>query len=379
MTVDYPPAALYALSVVGRAYRAIDPSFTDGRGLTAAIKLAILLGDAAACFALWTLMRRYSAGAGQYAALFYWLNPATILDGAVLGYLDPWLGAAGMASLVAVDATAFAWGGAALALAIFTKPQAVLLIPVAGMLLHRRARGGELRAALTAALAASITAAALLAPFARIGALPNMRQGVGSLFRHDMLSAEAANAWWIVTWLMRASYAVHDFGAWASWTMRVRILGDSRVVALGYPNPRPIAAVLAGSVIVWAFWRARRGALPILLAAGALAAHAYFVLAIQVHENHLYLALPLGAGAAAALPRLRAPYLLVSGIFALNLFLFQGIGRDMPVPPRNVTLVDTTVLLAFVNVTALVWHMRRFSQEATHPAAVHGNGDAIHV
>jgi hypothetical protein len=236
-----------------------------------------------------------------------------------------------------------------------------------------------MKAALTAALAAGMTSAALLAPFARVGALRNLRQGVGSLFRHDMLSGEAANLWWIVTWLLRGSYATRDLGAWAAWTMRVPILGDSRVVALGYPNPRPIAAVLAGSVIVWAFWRARRAALPILLAAGALAVHAYFVLALQVHENHLYLALPLAAGAAALLPRMRAPYALMSGVFVLNLFLFQGIGREVPLPPRNVTLVDVTVLLAFVNVAALVWHMRRFSQEAAHPATVHWNGDAVHA
>jgi hypothetical protein len=212
----------------------------------------------------------------------------------------------------------------------------------------------------------------VLAPFARIGALPNVRQGVGSLLRHDMLSGEAANAWWIVTWLLRASYATHDMGAWAAWTMRIPILGISRVTALGYPNPRPIAALAAGSVIGWAFWRARRhlrqgfgaqGApAEILLAAGGLAVHAYFTLDVQVHENHLYLALPLMAGAAAVLPRLRGPLYLTSAIFALNLFLFQGFGRDFRVPSRGFTIVDATVVLAFVNVAGLVWHARRFAE-----------------
>ena len=81
---------------------------------------------------------------------------------------------------------------------------------------------------------------------------------------------------------------------------------------------------------------------------------------MQVHENHLYLALPLMAGAAALLPPMRAPFFLVSAVFALNLLLFYGIGRGFPLPPRGFTVIDATVVLSFVNVGALVWHARRF-------------------
>jgi hypothetical protein len=215
---------------------------------------------------------------------------------------------------------------------------------------------------LAASLAAGATAAVVLAPFARIGALPNLIQGAGRAFHHDMLSAESTNLWWIVTWLLRASYAVHDMGAWAAWTMPVRILGISRAVELGYPNARVIGNPLAGSLMLWAFWRARRAPLPILLAAGAFAVHAYTVLSVQVHENHFYLALPLMAAAGAVLPRLRAPYVLASAVCLLNLFLFQGIGRDFPVQTRGLTIVDATVLVSFVNVGALIWHLRRFAR-----------------
>ena len=86
------------------------------------------------------------------------------------------------------------------------------------------------------------------------------------------------------------------------------------------------------------------------------------MLAVQVHENHLYLAIPLMAAAAATLPELRGPLLLVSGVFALNLFLFYGIGRGYPLPPRGFTIIDATVVLSFVNVGALVWHGRRFAR-----------------
>jgi hypothetical protein len=383
-TVDYPPVALYGLALVGRAYRAFDPSFTDGRALTIAIKLTILLSEAVMAWCLFLLVGRWSEPGGRVAALLYWLNPAAILDGAVLGYLDPWAGALAMISIVALDRSRSAAGAGALILAVLTKAQAVLLVPFAGLLLLYREGRHRMKGAVIACAAAVGTIVVVLTPYARIGALENLRQGVGSLLRHDMLSGQAANLWWIVTWLLRASYAAPDLGVKAAWTMSVRILAVSRVIELGYPNPRPIGAIAAGSVIAWALWRVRRSPPELILAAGALAIHAYFVLEVQVHENHLYLALPLMAAAAAQIPKLRAPFYLLSGIFALNLFLFYGVGRPFPVPPRSFTLIDATVVLSFVNVAALLWHARRFalvtaSEEAARPAAVHGNGHASHV
>ena len=378
-TVEYPPATLFALAAVGHVYRAIDPSYTDGAGLNAAVKLSILLGDVALCLALWHLMRRYSLSVARTAVLFYWLNPAAILDGAILGYLDPWLGALTMVSLVALDRGRFAWCGAALALTALTKLQIILILPAIGLALLHRAGRDWWKAALAASLAAAATAAVVLAPFARIGALPNLVQGAGRAFHHDMLSAEASNVWWIVTWILRASYTPAEVGAWAAWTAQVRILGISRVLALGYPNARVIGTALASSLMLWGFWRARRGPLPIVLAAGAFAMHAYTVLSVQVHENHFYLALPLMAAAGAVLPRMRAPFALASVVCLLNLFMFQGVGRDFPIQTRGLTIVDASVLLAFVNVAALVWHARRFSEQTAGPTAVDLDGHARYV
>lgn len=349
-TVEYPPATLYALAAIGHLYRAIDPYYTDNAWLNVAVKLSILLGDVGLCCALWLLVRRYSMRAAQLAVLFYWLNPAAILDGAYLGYLDPWLGGLTMASLVALDRGAFALCGATVALTILTKLQIVLIVPAIALALVERGGRGWPRAAAAAALAAAAVTAVIVLPFARIGALPNLIQGAGRAFHHDMLSAEAVNVWWIVTWYLRSA-----------WTEPVHILGISRAVALGYPNPRLLGTALGGATMLWVFWRARGAPLPIVLAAGACAIHAYTVLSVQVHENHLYLALPLMAAAGAMLPRMRGPYILASAVAFLNLFLFQGVGKDFPLPPRMFTIVDATVVLSFVNVVALAWHLRRFA------------------
>jgi hypothetical protein len=145
--------------------------------------------------------------------------------------------------------------------------------------------------------------------------------------------------------------------------MSVRILGISQVVRLGYPNPRIGGTLLVAASAAWALWRARRSReQAVLLACAALVVHAYFTLGVQVHENHLYLSVPLLAGAAAALPRLRPVLAALSTVFALNLFLFFGVGRGWPLPPRRLTVVDATVLLSAVNLVVLAWHARRFSE-----------------
>ena len=186
-----------------------------------------------------------------------------------------------------------------------------------------------------------------------------------------MLSAYAANLWWVVTYFMRASYAVADMGAWAAWTMPMRILGMSTIVRLGYPDPRPFATAAVAVVALWALWQARQSRdLSLFCALGAFIVHAYFVLGVAVHENHLYLAVPLLALAASARQRLRQIHLALSVVIALNLFLFFGLGRAVPLPPRTFTIIDATVLLAAVNCAVFVWHARVFNDECRAAASV---------
>lgn len=362
-TVDYPPGSVAALAALGHVYRHVDPSFSDSRWLTAALKLTLLLMDALACALMWRIARVAGGQhAGRAAVVFFWLNPALILDGAVLGYLDAWFAVPVLAAIAAAQRGAGTWAGAALGLAVTIKVQAVFAAPVVGLVLWH-ASVARIRTAGAAAAACCAVVALALLPFAVRGALPNLLNGVGSLLRHDMLSGYAANLWWIVTWGLRVWYAIPDIGAWASWTMTTRILGVKRVVELGYPNPRPFGSMMAGGAALWGLYRAHRAVVrsappAVLFAAGAFAIHAYFILALQVHENHLYLALPLMGLAAAVEPRYRTVTAAVSAMMMLNLLLFYGIGRDFPVPPRNVTLVDTTVLLSFAHLFVFGWHAR---------------------
>ncbi len=369
-TVDYPPVAIYEVAAAGALYRLFFPAFENSRWLNAAMKLPGVLAECGLAVLLWhAVRRRYGGSAGRWAAAAYWANPAMILAGPALGYLDPLMALPSVAALIAAAAGAPVAAGALAVAACLTKVQAIFILPVAALALWNASPNVRLSRGVTAATSGAVVALAALGPYVAAGAWRNLVQGVSSLLRHDMLAADAANAWWLVTYFLRASYAVADLGVWGAWTMRLRILGISRVIALGYPNPRPFALGAVCLAMLWCLWRARRSAdAGLILACAALIVHAYFVLAVQVHENHLYLAVPLLAGAAASRPRLRPVLLCTSIVFALNLYLTVGLGRGFPLPPRNLTIIDSTVLLAAANCALLVWHARRFSAECSASA-----------
>jgi hypothetical protein len=375
-TIDYPPLALAELGAAGRVYRWLNRgAYPDGTALIVAVKVPVILADAGILALLAFGLRPLIGGSrAKTAALVYWLNPAVLLDGAFLGYLDPLFILPAAATLIAV---AFDWPFAAGLLAgaaCLTKPQAVIFVPAAALALWtataQRAtsrEGRPLRAAASGFTGLAIALAVGLAPIVSAGAFANFTQAMSRLAQHDMLSGNACNLWWIVGYLLRAYYSMHDMGAWAAFTAPTKILAISRVTELGYANPRVIGLILFSGAAAWSLWTARRRS--DLWLASALAAflmHAYAALSAQVHENHLFAAVPLVGIAAAGRPRLMPVLVLLSAIFVLNLNLFYGISEDIGYAlPRSFTIVDATVLVSIANCVALAWHAARFSRECS--------------
>jgi hypothetical protein len=382
-TVVYPPLAVYELAGAGRIYRRLNNgAFPDTLGLTIAIKLLIVATEFGLLFLIFHAVRRTAGrGAAMWAATAYWLNPSMILAGSVLGYLDPlyMLPAAG-----AIVAAGVGWplaSGALVAAATLTKPQGVILIPAAMLaLLAAGSPRSILRERLRFAAGGILATAAVVGPIVAVGGLPNLVLAMSRLASHDMLSGNATNLWWIIGYVLRVIYAVGDMGTWGAITMRTRILAISRVLELGYPNPRVIGTALTLIAAGWALWTARRVRGWVMLSAvGAFLMHAYATLAAQVHENHLYAAIPLLVFVAAERARYRPILWAVSAIFFLNLNLFYGISeyayRGQYVIPRNITVIDLSVLVSVANCIVFAWHavvLRRECLEATEtrPAAV---------
>jgi len=366
-TVDYPPIALYELGVAGRVYRQFDPVFGEGTALTVATKLPGLACGVGLTALLWSVVRRHtgSADAARWAALAYWANPATILNGEVLGYLDPLMMLPAIGVLALLHAGWPSLAGAAFAVALLTKPQAILLAPLLALGAWRL---GGLRGAALAAAGATGAAVLAILPFALVGALPNMWLAFGSFYaRRDILSGNAANLWWIVTYVLRGWYQIPRLGVLGAFLTPVRrILAITTLEQIGLPNPRPFGSLMVLAASGWGLWQLRRSRDLAEHALGAaFVVHAFFVLGVGVHEHHMMLAVPLLALAAALRPGLRPLFYAISAIVALNMNVFYGLGYGFGwAIPRRLTGIDLSVLLAAANVAALAWHARILAREA---------------
>ena len=366
-TVDYPPAALYVLALVGLAYRQMDPAFADRPALTAAVKIpGLLCGIGLTLLLAWTTRRiTGSARAGRWAALAYWLNPATVINGEVLGYLDPLMILPGVGAFVLLHLGAAESAGLALSTAILMKPQGILLVPAFALAAWHT---GGARAMLRAAAAGILATVALMLPFAAIGALPNMWLAFGSFYaRRNILSGYAANVWWIANYALRAYYQIPRLGFPHAFFVEVRrIMAVTTFQEVGLPNPRPFASAAVAATAGWGLWRLRHSSdLAAHLLAAAFVVHAFFVLGVGVHEHHMMLAVPLLALAAALRRSLRPVFYVVSAIVALNMNLFYGIGMGIGYSiPRLLLGLDLTVILSVANIAALIWHARIVSREA---------------
>ena len=185
---------------------------------------------------------------------------------------------------------------------MLTKAQALFVAPVIVLVAMRRQEDLALRFMRldklakrnlrSFAIGAGVTATIIVLPIVLRGAGPSMLQAVSRLASHDMLSGYALNAWWLVTWILRAVYALH-LGPLQAFTMPVRILGRQRFMEIAFVDPKFIGSGIVALLIVWALWRfGTRRSLSVWAATAGWCVFACFMFAAQVHENHLYLAVP---------------------------------------------------------------------------------------
>jgi hypothetical protein len=366
-TTEYPPLTLYELAVVGRIYWKIDPLYADSPALNALIKAPGTLAEVLFVFVLLTWGRRRFGEAAVWTALAFWLNPAVVLNGPVLGYLDPQMAVPAALAFLAAAAGHPVAAGALAACAVLTKAQALFVLPALALFIWRGVPSSGTRALLGGVSGGAVATALILLPIVLRGAFANMVQAVGRLAAHDMLSGYALNIWWIATWAARVRAVVDEWGWWRALTMDVRILRITDWMRF-YPNPKPFASAVVLAAIGWACWRARRG-LSIGHAAflAAWCVYVYTMLSVQVHENHLYLAIPFVVIAGGFEPRLRRVAWAISLMAAVNMYLFYGFGDGWPpVIGRRWTQIDLSVLLAFVNLGVFAWATRALLAATGH-------------
>jgi len=291
-SIDYPPLFLYVLYGVGKLYLALagtaaEPGIVpDSAMLTLLVKTPHLIADLLLGWLLYRLVgrnglwgaTRSGSGWGRLAAVLYLWNPAVLFGSAYWGQPD------GIHSLMAIAALSLlvqermVASGAALSAASLMKPLAAPLVPLMALTAVVRKRW---HGALGAGLGGLTAAVAAFLPFILTGRIEGvLRKVLLDVEAMPFTSANGHNLWWIL-------------GAWR----------DANAPVLGPLSPKLLGLLLFGTVYLFLLLRSgtwlpsRRlspadyGARMFVLAAAVTVT--FFFLSTHMHENHLFMALPL--------------------------------------------------------------------------------------
>ncbi|HEY3126753.1 MAG TPA: glycosyltransferase 87 family protein, partial [Candidatus Limnocylindria bacterium] len=282
---DYPPAYLYVLWFLGAVF--------DGELLRLAVKATSIPADIAIAIGAAALAWRHAGrGSAVLAAGLWSLSPAAIFAGPYWGQIDAVGSLPLFAALVAAGRGRWATAGALAALAAMVKPQfGIGPLVIGGAVLIELIQTRRWQPLGRAALAGIVVTLALGAPF---------RAGPAELY--DLVKKAAE------------TYPYTSLFAFNVWS----IVGDFW---------RPDDAFLWIGVLLFAagafgslvpLWRRRDTAT--LLAAGTLAACAFYFLPTRAHERYLFPAFVLLLPLAAVRARLLWPYVVLSLGFAVTLY-----------------------------------------------------------
>jgi hypothetical protein len=294
-----------------------------------------------------------------FAAATFWLNPAMLLHTPVLGYVDSVFAFFGLCSLILLYQKRFNESVLFLTLSCLTKPQGVLILPVVlVVILAERDRGLWGRLSLRFVLFGLLP----FIPFILAGRVLTAFYGSLELANMYVLSAQQTNVWWIVSWLLPA-ISRKSFTALRSEVTMCSLEQFRNVLIL---DPRLIAMLLLGAFVafnLFFLWKElQKGNRLAIFWAAALNFYGFTMLSLYPHENHLYpffvYTLPLLFFQRRVFLRL---FLVLSIIFALNNYFFQGLGRGMTATAFALRFspgFDLTVVLACFNLVIFVWIIR---------------------
>jgi Gpi18-like mannosyltransferase len=238
------------------------------------LRIPALLATLLIAVVIYREMRRdWGIETALLAAAAYLFNPAVIFESAYYGQTGAVHSLFMLASIVLLARGHSGLSWAALTAGALTKPQADIFWPLVVVLTLKRFGW---RGALRGVAGAAVTSIVLLLPFIVHNTLGQMWSRVSRpTDYHPMLSATAHNLWWLVSW---GNGKATDLGM------------PPLLDRLGWPifSYRNIGLGLAGLayllVLVRTWYDQRRD---VLYSASAYLFLAFFMLATQIHENHM--------------------------------------------------------------------------------------------
>lgn len=350
---DYPPGYLYILWMIGHLYRLIHPVLDSNLLYPLLIKFPPILADLGIGFVIYRWTGRYlDSKYSLIATALFLFNPAIWLNSAIWGQADSvlvlWLLAA-IYFLIHGEGKALWAGGGLLGLAILTKPQALLFLPLIGLWLWRR---HSPRKSLFIVLATLGAMAILSLPFSvnqPWGWLISQYQVAAK--QYQSLSLNAFNFWAL-------------FGFWRPDSERF----------LGFKFFH-WGLLLFGMNYLWILWRVRKTFLSEAFSLGAfLVAVSSFLFLTRMHERYAYMAIPfllVSALETRKVSRLSL-YGILSATFTLNLlyvlYFYAPQISKQPVMPWARFLFDgywTASFLSILNLATWGLGVMEFGRQTT--------------
>jgi len=284
---DYPPGYMYILWLVGSILQEMGIERSEALATTA-IKIPALLADLFAVWLLFALLRpRAGRGATWAVVLAYALNPALIFNSAIWGQTDSVFTLVLLLAVCLLGEGSLALGGALAALAVLTKPQALVFLPLLGAWPGTWRRPEKLAAAVTAAV---VVAASLVFP---VGGSDPFRWILGLYAQqagsYPETSANAFNLMAILGGLRQPDASLFFGLSFRRWG--IALFGGYFLFAL---------------YLLW-----RRGDRAMLFYLCFLTPFALFLLMTRMHERYLY---PSFAFLALLLPFRRRLWVLFAGL-----------------------------------------------------------------
>ena len=342
--VDYPPGYLYVLLALGKASRMLLGEAPS----VAVLKLPAIGADlGVALLAVVMAPRLLPKQAGSQApvraaaAAAILFNPALILVSSVWGQVDSVFALLAFGAILALatgrpSTVREAGGVMLLAVALATKPQTILAIPLIVIVMARRhLEDGDFTAGSWIATAGRAALLTLLA-----GAV------VVLMFRPFGLGPRAILAFYHEAGSMYPTTSLWAFNVWGAFGFYRPDIGPTAVSLWGYPAFLLGAAAfsLATITFAWRGWRSLEdgvvtwGTAVALFGAVAVTC-AGFTLLTRMHERYLYLAVA-GLAPFASDRRFRGALIVLSALFFFNVHFVYVYFAQHATPPEAVWTIQ---------------------------------------
>jgi hypothetical protein len=179
---------------------------------------------------------------------------------------------------------------------------------------------------LKAVVAFFATTIAILSPFILTGTLPAYFQAQAQASVHTLMSAQNPNLPWLISLVIRISErGIFDEESFSALPYHIDNQALRQRIYLLFAT-LTILAVL----VVLISWSRKYGRENIsALYAGALAISAYNLLSFGVHENHVFMLVPI-LFAISSNSRMKRIYFICTSALGLNLLATGGLGLSVP-------------------------------------------------